>query len=180
MEDSRAQAVLGFCVIANVADQTAHGDGGVRLQRGLRHFAPGAKVWVLPVQWGDGGDSVIVVGRHRGTRGRGHVRMVIRRHHLADFRVNAIYSPALIRAINRPLKGRESGPAIWASRVDAERQAAYWRAHPVEARTDAGWFLPSVSDPPPMELEHGGQHFYLAHFNAYRATYSMQRPPHEP
>jgi hypothetical protein len=129
VDESRAQAVLGFCVVATVADWTAHGDGGTTLQRGLRHFAPGAKGWVLPAQWGDGGDSVIVVGRHRGTSGRRYVRMVIRRHHLAGFRVDAIYSPALIRTISRPLKGRETGPAIWTCRDDAERQAACWRAH---------------------------------------------------
>jgi len=43
--------LLGYRVAANVADQTAHGEGGLELRRGLRHFAPGAKVWVLPAQW---------------------------------------------------------------------------------------------------------------------------------
>jgi len=43
--------LLGYRVAANVADQTAHGEGGLELHRGLRHFAPGAKVWVLPAQW---------------------------------------------------------------------------------------------------------------------------------
>jgi hypothetical protein len=78
------------------------------------------------------------------------------------------------------MKDHETGPALWASRDDAEQQAAYWRAHPVEARTDLDRFLPSVSDPPPMELEHYGQRFYLARFNAYRATYSTRPPPYEP
>jgi hypothetical protein len=180
MDAGPEDTALGFCVVANVADWTAHGDGGHDLQRGVRHFAPGAKVWVLPVQWGDGGDSAIVVGHHRGTRGRGYARMIIRRHHLINFRVGTIYSRALIHAITRPLKGHETGPVLWVSRDDAERQATYWRAHPVEARTETGWFLPSVSDPPPMELEHHGQRYYLARFNPYRATYSTQQPPADP
>ena len=41
----------GFCVVANVAAETAHGQGGLELRRGARHFAAGAKVWVLPPQW---------------------------------------------------------------------------------------------------------------------------------
>jgi hypothetical protein len=127
VEEAGEQAPLGFCVVANVTGLTTHGEGGLVLQRGLRHFAPGAKVWVLPVQWGDGGENVIVVGHHRGTRGRGYARIVIKRRHLTGFRVAAIYSPALAAAITRPWKGRDTGPAIWASRDDAERQAARWR-----------------------------------------------------
>ncbi len=71
LDDGQQQDALGYCVAANVVDWTAHGEGGLELQRGLRHCTAGAKVWVLPVQWGDGGDSVIVTGRHWGTRGRG-------------------------------------------------------------------------------------------------------------
>jgi hypothetical protein len=122
------QEVLGFCVVANVAEWTAHGEGGLERRHGLRHFAPGAKVWVLPVQWGDGGDSVIVAGQHRGTRGRGYVRIVIRRRHLTGFRAAAVYSPALMRALTQPWPGREAGPSLWAGRDDAERQAARWQA----------------------------------------------------
>ena len=61
----------GFCVVANVAQETARGEGGPDLRRGVRHFAAGAKVRVLPPQWGDGGEQLIVAGHHRGARGRG-------------------------------------------------------------------------------------------------------------
>jgi hypothetical protein len=43
------QDPLAFCVVANITQWIADGDGGLELQRGLRHFPPGAKVWVLPV-----------------------------------------------------------------------------------------------------------------------------------
>jgi hypothetical protein len=85
-----------------------------------------------------------------------------------------------MRAMTRPMKGRETGPVLWASRDDAEHEVAYWRSRPVEARTELGRFLPGVSDPPPMEVEHDGQRFYLARLNAYRATYSNRPPPREP
>ena len=44
----RQADLAAFCVVANIADQTAHSEGGLELRRGLRHFPPGAKVWVLP------------------------------------------------------------------------------------------------------------------------------------
>ncbi|GAA2794527.1 hypothetical protein [Crossiella cryophila] len=42
--------LLAWCVVANVAAETAHGPGGQESRQGLKHFAPGAKVWVLPPQ----------------------------------------------------------------------------------------------------------------------------------
>ncbi|MFJ9953367.1 hypothetical protein [Kitasatospora sp. NPDC091207] len=54
---------LGICLVANVAQETSHGEGGLEIHQGLRHFAPEAKVWIAPPAWGDGGESVIVAGR---------------------------------------------------------------------------------------------------------------------
>ena len=71
--------LLTWCVVANVLAETTHGEGGEDVQRGLKHFAPGAKVWVLPPQWGDGGESVVVAGRHRGRATAGSPRMVVGR-----------------------------------------------------------------------------------------------------
>ena len=59
---SEGQQAELFCVVANVAEETAHGEGGMELRQGIKHFAAGAKVWVLPPQWGDGGAQVIVAG----------------------------------------------------------------------------------------------------------------------
>jgi Phage integrase family len=59
---------------------------------------------VLPPQWGDGGHQVIVAGHHRGTRGRrGLARMVMPRQHLMRFRVQGVYSPAVIQAPGSPV-----------------------------------------------------------------------------
>jgi hypothetical protein len=178
VDDRDDQGPLAFCVVANVTQWTAHGEGGLELQRGLRHFPPGAKVWVLPVMWGDGGANVIVVGHHRGTRGHGYTRMVIARRHLADFRVQGTYSPALEKAITAPWRDLEL--RLWGSRADAEAQAEYWRVHPVEAHADDWSFHTSVTDPPPLDLQHQGRTYYLARFNAHRAVYSADEPLREP
>jgi hypothetical protein len=177
MEEQRVEL---FCVVANVAGETAHGEGGLELRRGLKHFAPGAKVWVLPPQWGDGGHQVIVAGYHRGTRGRGLARMVVPRRHLTSFRARAIYSPAVARELTRPLTefGREHPPGIWSNREEAERAAENWRDYPLDAWLDNRWYR-AVPDPPPLEVSEYGQTYYLAHFNANRAVYSAEPPPAE-
>ena len=56
------------------------------------------KLWVLPPQWGDGGEDLLVAGRHRGRRG-GYVRMVVPRRHMENFRVRGIYDPAVMRVL---------------------------------------------------------------------------------
>ena len=43
---------------------------------------------------GDGGEQLIAARHHRGSGGRGHARIVVSRRHLANFRVQGIYSPA--------------------------------------------------------------------------------------
>lgn len=69
-EDSDDRGLLAWCVVANMAAETFHGHAGQEVRRGLEHFVAGARVWVFPPQWGDGGESVFVVGRHRGRDNR--------------------------------------------------------------------------------------------------------------
>ncbi len=178
MEEANQAELL--CVVANVAAETAHGEGGLELRQGLKHFAAGAKVWILPPQWGDGGTDVVVVGYHRGTKGRGLVRMVMPRRHLARFRVQPVYSPGVARELTRPLAefGRDHAPAMWPYREAVVQAAESWRDRPLDAWLDARWYL-AVPDPPPLEVSHDGQVYYLAHFNAYRAEYSSGLPPAE-
>jgi hypothetical protein len=115
VETASDSALLAFGVTAKVTDQTAHGDGGLDLRDGLRHFTAGAMAWVLPPQWGDGGEKVLVAGRHRGSRGRGYARIVVNRRHLTGFRARGIYSPAPLAALTRPLRdGSSNGAAAGA------------------------------------------------------------------
>jgi hypothetical protein len=127
MGESEAE-VLAWCVVANVAEQTSYGEEEAELRRGLKHFAAGAKLWVLPPQWGDAGQHVLVLGRHRG-RGPGKLaRMVIERRHLTNFRVHGVYSPTVHRELAKPWNGwRSDHPlSLWNTRDEAEQVAQYW------------------------------------------------------
>ncbi len=112
--------LLGWCVVANVAAD------------GLKHFSPGTKVWVLPPQWGDGGQDVVVVGRHRGSPGPVS-QMVVPRVHLTNFRVRGVYQPAVHRQLTKHLKHRELRQ--WESREEAEKVVEWWA---LEAAVHAG------------------------------------------
>ncbi|MBC6462478.1 hypothetical protein [Actinomadura sp. HBU206391] len=123
MTDDGVGEILAWCVVANVTDRIPHGEGGREFRRGLRHFAAGARLWVLPAQWGDGWENAIVVGRHRGSRR--YVRMVVPLRHLTRFRVRAVYSPTVFRELTRPWAPRGDHPiGLWDSREHAERAAA--------------------------------------------------------
>ncbi|MFI5862177.1 hypothetical protein [Streptomyces sp. NPDC051546] len=181
---------LAWCLVANVGRETAHGDGGLEIRDGLRHFSPGALVWLTPPMWGDGGERMRATGRRRKNRWH-HLSVVVPTRHLENFRVKGVYGPALLTALEGT---RTSGPGartypLWASREQAQQMADALAEHRVEVRVRGAHALPEypygiqfppVGDPPPMELEHGGHTFYLARFNARRAVYSHLPPPAEP
>jgi hypothetical protein len=126
--------------------------------------------------------QLIIAGHHRGTHGRRFARMVLARRHLTRFRVQGVYSPALIRALTRPLPelGRDHAPRLWQTRHEAEQAAAIWRALPLTARADDGSFTTMVTDPPPTEITLQDQRYYLAHFSARWVIYSRSLPQSAP
>ncbi|MFJ4184790.1 hypothetical protein [Kitasatospora sp. NPDC089509] len=168
---------LGYGVVANVCRETAHGEGGLEIRQGLKHFGPGAKLWIAPPRWHPRGNAV-VVGRHRGG-GRRYVTLVTRIRFLENFRVRAVHSPALLRALSHPEPGFEQDGGLWTAE-QARAFAAFHTSHRLEVRTDGPDRIDAlVSDPPPMELVHQDTVYHLAHFNAYVARYSSQPPPVE-
>ncbi|MFD8598996.1 hypothetical protein ACFV1L_28740 [Kitasatospora sp. NPDC059646] len=98
--EEKAGGLLEWCVVANVAGRTVHGPGGADVQDGLKHFAPGARLWVFPPRYQGEDERLQVVGRHRG-RGSRHVNVIVFRRHLESFRIKALHSPAVQRAKGR-------------------------------------------------------------------------------
>ncbi|MFD8706453.1 hypothetical protein ACFV1W_28275 [Kitasatospora sp. NPDC059648] len=177
MTNEQTGEPLGYGVVANVARETAHGEGGLEIRQGLKHFGPGVKLWIAPPRWHYRGNAV-VVGRHRGN-GRRYVTLVTGLRFLENFRARAVHSPALLRALSRPEPGFEQHGGLWALE-EAEAYAEFHNTHRLKIRTDGPDRVPGlVSDPPPMELVLQDTTFHLAHFNAYVARYSSQPPPAE-
>lgn len=99
-----------------------------RKRPGTRHFVPGTKVWVLPSMWGDGGENVYVVGMRRQTGGRQLIRIVMPSARLVNIRLEAIYSPAVLRAMSGgTARAGEADRWLFDSKEQAERVARSWK-----------------------------------------------------
>jgi hypothetical protein len=182
MERDGGDGLLGWYVVANIAREIAHGDAGLDVQRGLKHFAPGAKEWVPRPPWDPGDGRMPVVGRHRGNTRR-YVNMVVRREDLENFRAKGVYSLKLLRSLNswcHDLTAPTKPQDAWPSREAAQEWADAWNSPLEIARLD-GRFQPyvAVPNPPPAELEVNGRTYYLAHYSARGPRYSSEAPPRE-
>lgn len=90
-------AALGgpiWCVATNAVLEHAYGPGGAETRRGTKHFAPGAKLYLVNFL---GRDRVTVVGRHR--KSNRYITTALRAAHLANWRAELVYAPAVLRQI---------------------------------------------------------------------------------
>jgi hypothetical protein len=87
----QAEQAAYWCVVANMK-AVAFGPNPV--SAGTRHFSAGTKVWVLRTGWGDGFERAHVIGRSRGSRRL--IRIVQPTERLTNWRVQLVYSPAVI------------------------------------------------------------------------------------
>lgn len=182
MDEGADDGLLGWCLVANVARETAHGEAGLDIQRGTRHFAPGAKLWIARPWWDPGHGRLRAVGHHRGSPRR-FVGMVVRIEDLENFRARGVYNERLVRRLNG-WRHDPTAPAVlqdsWQSREQVQSWADAWNKPREQARVDGRPHLRvSVPNPPPAELHLDGETFHLAHFNARGARYSPAPPPEE-
>ncbi len=99
----------GWYVVANVKRATMVGPEGGKPESGLRHFSPGTKVYIGATMWGDGGERVTVLGRHRG--GAKLVEMVIQSRHLENFRPKDDFHPHVCRELTAMDRDKAEGLA---------------------------------------------------------------------
>lgn len=108
-----------WCVVANVRAEAF----GNATSPGTKHFRAGALLWILAGYWGDGGERVQVIGRHRGSQRL--VALVEEAARLTNWRAKAAYHPVIGQLV------RAQGWRDWGSREACERAAAgFARVHP--------------------------------------------------
>ncbi|MEU1601467.1 hypothetical protein ABZ468_54730 [Streptomyces sp. NPDC005708] len=154
IEEETPDGLLGWCLVANVAQETARGESGLDIQRGTKHFPVGALLWIPPMRWDPGWGRWHAVGRHRGN-GRRFVNMVVRADDLENFRVKGVYSEGLVRSLN----GYDHDPAAPRTLQNpwTRERAQSWADGRNELREGIvidGRRHPriSVPNPPPAEL----------------------------
>ena len=89
-----------WCLVGNVVSDHAFGEYKEHLT-GSKHFRPGAKVYIAPAQWGDGGEHVIVIGVPRHSRHP--IEIVMRSELITNYRIKRVYSSAILRRMNESL-----------------------------------------------------------------------------
>jgi hypothetical protein len=182
-EEETSDGLLGWCLVANVARETAHGESGLDIQHGTKHFRAGALLWLPPVRWDPGHGRWPAVGRHRGN-GRRYVHMIVRADDLENFRVKGVYSEALVRSLN----GYEHDPAAPRTLQNpwTRERAQDWadaRNHFQEALFIDGhrYAHPriSVPNPPPAEIQIDGETLHLVSYGTWGAHYRRTLAPVE-
>jgi hypothetical protein len=85
-----------WTAIANIVADRPYGPGGAETRPASKHFAPGAKIYIIG--WFPGTCSrVVVVGLHRKTKRM--IKLVIAVDFLENFRSKVCYTPAVIALI---------------------------------------------------------------------------------
>ncbi len=141
-----------WSVVANVVLERSHGPGGIEKRSGTKHFAPGAKVYVIAFYWGMGGDSLTVIGRHR--KSKRFICIDMRAKDLANWRVEMVYSPYVIRQVHERGELRKvwvQAESKWVKGADTKY--ALRRAGEIVAQyiREGGKTQPYVTRTPPAE-----------------------------
>jgi hypothetical protein len=85
-----------WCLIANVI-RAPHLEEDGELRLGTKRFAPGAKLFCFPPEWGDGGERLRVLGQHRG--GSRLVEAVVATKFLTNWRTKQVFHPFVVQAM---------------------------------------------------------------------------------
>jgi hypothetical protein len=111
-----------WSVKASIVEDRAFGPLGLERRRGSKHLRAGAKVWAIDAFWGEGGEQVTVIGRHRASLR--YSRLVVPAHHVTAFRPQLIYSPTVLALVaehfvHNPWPGTQEAAANLATNLAA-------------------------------------------------------------
>jgi hypothetical protein len=84
-----------WSVVANVRPEAF----GRATSPGTRHFVAGAKIFCVNWMWGMGFDTVVAIGRQRGSMQL--IELLMRTAFLTNFRAKLVYKPAVLRKLRR-------------------------------------------------------------------------------
>ena len=83
-----------WCLVGNVVKEHEFGEDK-EIRYGTKQFRGGTKVYLAPVQWGDGYECVIVIGMARNTHK--YIEVIMRSKYIENFRMQRVYKPAIVK-----------------------------------------------------------------------------------
>ena len=87
-----------WCLVGNIVKEHPFGEERV-MRTGTKHFRPGAKVYCAPINWGDGYESIVVIGAPR--HGREYIEVVMDRKLIENFRIQKCFKPAVLEIMKK-------------------------------------------------------------------------------
>ena len=108
-----------WCLVGNIVDENVKGVSK-EIVRGTKQFSPGTKVYCLPPQWGDGYESVVAIGRSRGSKR--WITVVQRVSKITNWRAKPVYHPEVLRRLK---EGWGAFHAQWKSKKEVEQVIKY-------------------------------------------------------
>jgi len=82
-----------WCLVGNIVSEHEYGEEH-ELKHGTKHFSRGTKVYLAPVQWGDGYEKIIVIGLSRYKRN--YIEVITRFDYVENIRIQKVYKPAVL------------------------------------------------------------------------------------
>ena len=87
-----------WCLVGNIVKEHAFGEEQ-EIRRGTKQFAPGAKVYCAESMWGDGYESIGVLGLPR--HGRKYIEVIMKSKMIENFRLQKVFKPAILEIMKQ-------------------------------------------------------------------------------
>lgn len=83
-----------WCLVGNIVKEHEYGEEH-EIKYGTKHFSRGTKVFLAPVQWGDGYEYIVVIGMPR--YGNKYIEVITRSKYIENYRMKKVYKPAILK-----------------------------------------------------------------------------------
>ena len=83
-----------WALVGNIVEEHEFGEDH-EIKKGTKHFSGGTKVYIAPVQWGDGYERIIVIGKKRGNRN--YAEVIMQSKYVENFRIQKVYKPVIVK-----------------------------------------------------------------------------------
>ncbi len=87
-----------WCLVGNIVESHEYGEDH-EIKTGTKQFMPGAKIYLAPIQWGDGYENIVVIGKPRHRRGL--IEIVMHRKYITDYRLQKVFQPAVLERMEK-------------------------------------------------------------------------------
>ena len=83
-----------WCLVGNIVQEHEYGEEH-EIKYGTKQFSRGTKVFLAPVQWGDGYENIVVIVLPR--YGNKYIEIITRSKYIENYRVKKVYKPAILK-----------------------------------------------------------------------------------